>query len=420
MSGNCQANELKSILYRGDFGGPVSIKWNKAFDNDFFPGDKVTREDYASCDLLLVQAGSWSGDDPAHTGVPPGCPIVLFPAVGLDAAWPLGFRDPRNKACRITGYEPYPFGAADRIAYNLVKDGVDVEDIVEHYHSIDITSVCDYERALEIFDAKAQDIDEKCPGVEMSSFISDNFRGTRLFLTRNHPTGTTMAHLLGKIIDVSPLGEWLENAEFLVGTTARSRGIGEFEDPVNPQVAAGLGLTWVTPQTQYAYYHEGSFDFDERLKRYASFRYNEHLLLLRREMQTGKLGESALMLALKALTYDPNSWYMHYVLSLIYRMVGNQDDAQRSLKHATRLAPGSWVPHHGLADLHMKQGHLDRAVEIQAIAVGLNPDKAAVHFQMGLIRERLGDLAEALDSYIMALRLEPNNATVQAAVKRLG
>lgn len=418
-SGNCQAGELKNILLRADIGEGISVKWKKSFENDFFRGDTLTDDDYATCDLFLQQVGSWDEVDSRMSLLPKSCDIVKFPAMSLDSIWPLGFKDPRNAKCPIRGFEPYPHGAADRLAFSLMKEGIDEDTIVHRYHSTNVREFSNMDRGAEILHEKALLVDEQASkGMAMQPFIDQNFREKRLFLTRNHPTGTLMAELLRRVIANSVLGEWIKNGEFLIDVTERSRGIGEYEDPIHPQVADAFGLVWVEPNLAYAYHHEGSFNFDDRLRRYIGFQYNEDLMKLRLEMGAGRIGQETLLLALKSVTYDPFNWYAHLNLGELYRKLGDHKSAISAIRTATQLEPSSWAPLHTLAGLLLADKKLDQAAEAQGKALECAPDKAAVHFQYGLIQEQLGNHSAARSAYNLAHKLEPNSALLKSAAIR--
>ena len=212
----------------------------------------------------------------------------------------------------------------------------------------------------------------------------------------------------------------MRNGDYLVATTERSRGIGEFDDPIHPQVADHFNVTWVTSGITYAYYHEGKFSSTDRLRRYIRFQYNEHLLKLRQEMGGGRLGQETMLIALKMVTYDPFNWYAHFNLAELYRKLGDQEMAMASLRIAAELDPSAWAPLHTIAGLLLVENKLDAAAQTQRQAIQRFPDKGAVHFQLGLIMERMGDIPSAREGYGLAIKLEPNSPVIKSAVKRLG
>lgn len=419
-SGNCQAGELKNILLRADLGEEVSVKWKKSFENDFFRGDTLTDDDYANCDLFLQQIGSWDEEDSRISLLPKKCNILRFPAMSLDSLWPLGFKDPRNAKCPVHGFEPYPHGAADRLAFTLMKQGLNEDAVVQRYLSTNVREFSNMDRATEILHEKAMLVDEQADtGMSMQPYIDQHFREQQLFLTRNHPTGRLMAELLRRVIANSALGGWIRNGEHLVAVTERSQGIGEYEDPIHPQVADAFNLVWVATNTEYAYHHEGKFTFNDRLRRYIRFQYNESLMKLRMEMGAGRMGQETMLLALKSVTYDPFNWYAHLNLGELYRKLGDQESAIAALRASAKLEPSSWAPFHTLAGLLLAEKKLDEAAQAQAKAVECAPDKGAVHYQYGLIQEQMGNASAARSAYDLAHKLEPNSALLRSAANRM-
>lgn len=419
-SGNCQAGELKNILLRADIGEEISVKWKKSFENDFFRGDALTDDDYANCDLFLQQVGSWDEQDSRIYLLPKKCNIVRFPAMSLDAIWPLGFKDPRNAKSPVNGMEPYPHGAADRLAFTLMRQGLDEDAVVSRYLSVNVREFSNMDRAAEILHEKALLVDGKADhGMAMQPYIDQHFRDQRLFLTRNHPTGRLMAELLRLVIANSALGTWIRNGAFLVEVTERSHGIGDFEDPIHPQVADAFNLVWASPDLKYAYHHEGKFTFADRLRRYIRFQYNENLLRFRTEMGAGRLGQETMLLALKSITYDPFNWYAHLNLGELYRKLGDKDSAVLAFREAVKLEPSSWAPLHTLAGILLAGKKLEEASKTQLKALINAPDKGSVHYQYGLIQEQMGNVSAARDAFDMACKLEPNNHLLRTAANRM-
>ena len=102
---------------------------------------------------------------------------------------------------------------------------------------------------------------------------------------------------------------------------------------------------------------------------------------------------------------DVDAWHL---LSTIYGMQGNMDEAGRCCRRVIALHPDHSEAHVNLGNVLLCQGKLDEAILHYQTAIGINPSNAGALCSLGNALSSLGKHDEATINYQAALRLNPN------------
>ncbi|HET9087383.1 MAG TPA: FG-GAP-like repeat-containing protein, partial [Acidobacteriaceae bacterium] len=109
------------------------------------------------------------------------------------------------------------------------------------------------------------------------------------------------------------------------------------------------------------------------------------------------LGESseAQRILMRATTQNPNDAHPWYVLGLLYRSTGNNQDAAASFKHALAIDPADSDAHYYLASCELDLHELNQAIAEYRTALQLNPFDASAEFGLAKALQHSGQSPEA-------------------------
>ena len=128
----------------------------------------------------------------------------------------------------------------------------------------------------------------------------------------------------------------------------------------------------------------------------------------RREEETGNL-DKAIGWMEKAVTWDPNSPFLHQSLAIAYSNKGEQKEAIESLKRAHKLEPDEAMYAYNLALGLSEMERFEEAVRYLELTVQLDEDFTRAWYNLALARSRIGKNQEAIDTLRRAEELEPGN-----------
>lgn len=203
----------------------------------------------------------WDGFNLKQTDLPAGVTLVRYPAALLSYLWPL-MPPSRNDPDRGPHYARFPYTICDSLVAELFAKGIERDNLLDAYHSVDVTKRFRLDRLRQINEAKSRQIDA------LADFpITDKMTEGQAMRTANHPNGPLMAHILQQVIERLPLpAKVIAYATRRVPSWAQGPGIQVVEAPVHPQVATHFGLDWAKDR-KWAFWTEGDFSHDEHLLR---------------------------------------------------------------------------------------------------------------------------------------------------------
>ena len=115
----------------------------------------------------------------------------------------------------------------------------------------------------------------------------------------------------------------------------------------------------------------------------------------------------------KALTLDESDYRIHIVLSNLYIMQGENDEAISSARRALELCPGGAFAHAVLGTALRYACRFSESVQFREQAIKLDPFPTALEFRnLALAYSRVGRYDDAIAVYKKALHMNPNDWAV--------
>ena len=134
-------------------------------------------------------------------------------------------------------------------------------------------------------------------------------------------------------------------------------------------------------------------------------------------LQSSKSPKESMKLAFeaiqKALTLDESDYRVHIVLSNLYIMQGENDEAISSARRALELCPGGAFAHAVLGTALRYACRFSESVQFREQAIKLDPFPTALEFRnLALAYSRAGRYDDAISVYKKALHMNPNDWAV--------
>jgi hypothetical protein len=257
ISANCQGAYIKALLgSHSEFSSDFEIFYFVNYKKERIPVELLKKADVLIYQPLSEKWGELSSEyleEHAPKAFKIRISYLTFPVY-----WPLFCHDPRN-----INTDEYPFGQfpyGDRYILDLLRRGMDKEEIFRRVCSKDILNFVDVDKVLEEYIEVQKDIETR-RDLKLLDFILDNFRKHKLFETYNHPSKILALHQVNCLLEklgYRPLKEQevpnnLDN--FLQ----------MFQQPIHPYLAEALKLEfeagwntkykiWYEPMTTLEYY----------------------------------------------------------------------------------------------------------------------------------------------------------------------
>ena len=137
--------------------------------------------------------------------------------------------------------------------------------------------------------------------------------------------------------------------------------------------------------------------------------------LYREEIQDSSLSEHFLF---EAIRVNPDGYYAYFELGLLYKSLGNAQEAQKMFERVLDLRPDQYATLVEMGRLYrIKDSSLSEHFLFEAIRV--NPDGYYAYFELGLLYASLGQVQEARNMLERALTLNPDSTSVQKALEKI-
>lgn len=232
---NCQGEHLVSALC-------ASPEFNRAYDLRLFINytrQEIPEADLGACALFLYQYLSPEWGDLSSQALlaklPAGCPSLCIPNIFFRAYWPLWSGKPG-------------FDYRDVYLDHLLSMNLPRQDILHMYLETKLANKYDLDALLAETITKEREREARTP-VKYLDLILERYLRERLLYTVNHPGAMLLAHcaqgILREIGMASPSPMPLPELEHYYAS---------FEQPIHPQVAQRLGLSFISPHTVYNIY----------------------------------------------------------------------------------------------------------------------------------------------------------------------
>ena len=243
-----------------------------SFDHPTERQVELSEEELSQCGLVLEQLDSGV---PIPSSLVEKLPehhaTVKFPPLDFNLLWPFHCIDPRNAS------EPpaFPFGRfpyGDRIVVELLRDGLTGEQAWNAYQERSVAKLPDMQRLMVHEQRRLVGRDQKSD-VKVTDLVMSNYTQRRLFYTINHPTSWLLSQVFLQILQqAQPVLQIEGNYEERAARLFRNfEPFAHQEQPVHPEIARQLGLTWWSPDQRYRYLDGSSMTFEETMRKYIAF-----------------------------------------------------------------------------------------------------------------------------------------------------
>lgn len=246
--GNCQSETLRQGFVRSE-------ALNRRFDVRYhfvqLPQNlhEYAARDLERCDILLIQDIRLWDEFPLRDCVRPGAEVLRFPLVRFASLWPFdAWNGPGDNEAHDREAPNLTFPYLDGLLGRLRREIPDRDARFAAYRALELPTglpaVVNYRRLHRLEERRLTAVD-KAFGVNIGSFVLDNFRSRRLFHTTVRPNWEVFALLMqfmARLVGVSEpirLGEGID-------AVLRNPQV-----PVHPKVARDLGVKWAEEKTRY-------------------------------------------------------------------------------------------------------------------------------------------------------------------------
>ncbi|MFW5772486.1 MAG: tetratricopeptide repeat protein, partial [Phototrophicaceae bacterium] len=108
----------------------------------------------------------------------------------------------------------------------------------------------------------------------------------------------------------------------------------------------------------------------------------------------------------RTLTQDPRRVDAYVYRSAVYRILGEEELAERDLAAALSLDPNSALAHSMRARLHLAQDNQQQALMDANLAIRLDPELAIAYYNRGQVHIASDNFAAALQDFDQAIALQ--------------
>jgi tetratricopeptide (TPR) repeat protein len=290
--------------------------------------------------------------------------------------WPFaGQPHPRNEALPFEPRGgPYPGELGDRFLNRMLLEGVGETEALDRYAGLNPKQDLHLDRLIEI-QLRRQRRRDLNTGFAVTELIEANFRSQRLFLTQNHPDLFVFRAVARGLFD--KLGLSLGEVDFVL-KRLRVSPLSAAAAPIHPSIAAHFGIEWAGPTARYPYFGEGSFTFEQYVRRYMRFEWNSEL---HQALGTPLSNASASVLETlnRGLAISPGSAQGFRRKAAVLSRLGRGVEATEAALCAIELEPDAPAGHVALVSVYLHRNCLAEAEIVARRAIALDPDHAPAH-----------------------------------------
>lgn len=202
-------------------------------------------------------------------GLPATCPTLVFPSFVMTCLWPFAsLGDPRNTPEPGYVWGRYPHG--NRLALEVLARGLSGPAALDAYHRLSAERRPDPASALLKARAKLVRRDDRCD-IKIADYVWANFQDCAIFQAYAHVRTEAVGELVRRLATAME-GQLSCTADSgaLADALADTPDMTTVEEPIEPAVAAELGLRFYSPGMRFRWYTH-SWTFDDYMSRYLSF-----------------------------------------------------------------------------------------------------------------------------------------------------
>jgi len=264
--GNCVASNLFNIVKEiSEISDNYEVVYASSFIHPQNGKIEISDQIIEQASILLLQQGHLQFPE-FYDKLPDQCKVIKFPLLLFPALWPFDMRDPRNKLEPENGcpFGRYPNG--NKIVISLLRRGMDKNEIIEKFFSIDILNKINMKKTFEKTYEHGNELDIKSD-VKTYKYIFENFKKQRLFWKPNHPTEELLIFQADQILNVLNL----KVPPTIKKKILERRPLSRLHLPIHPQIIDYFELEWIEKDSKYRHFDLGEFTYEEYYKKYIKF-----------------------------------------------------------------------------------------------------------------------------------------------------
>ncbi|MBV9824303.1 MAG: hypothetical protein JO001_01275 [Alphaproteobacteria bacterium] len=242
--GNCQSETLRQgFTHTESLNKLYEVKYH------FVQLQKNLHEfaalDLETCDVVLAQDIKLWDEFPLRDHIRPGAEVIRFPLVRFASLWPFdAWNGPGDKLAYESEAPNLTFPYLDGLLGRLRTEVPDKQARFDAYRDLEHRGIVNYRRLHDMEVKRLASVDRKF-GIDLGSFILDNFQKRQLFHTTVRPNWEVF-------------GQMIEFAARQVGAPGPvtvnesiDTGLRNPQVPIHPKVARDLGVGWATESRLY-------------------------------------------------------------------------------------------------------------------------------------------------------------------------
>jgi Tfp pilus assembly protein PilF len=375
--------------------------------------DEAGQSALANADLAIIQRFDFPTKARAD-GICPGAKRYEFPTVRGDFLWPFGRQPhPRNMPKGDFG-GAYPAELGDAFLNQMLAKGVEPEEAVARYLSLDIARQTNLDRLYELNMIQQRQRDAQTD-FKIADLIEEYFRDEALFRTTDHPNARIFCALFRQLCEgmgVSPsrIGDALEQIKVTPFNVS--------ELPIHPGVIRHFGLKFANEDTRYRHQGQGRYTFAEYVLRYMRLEFDTELEE-GIKLAYGRKDAEALPRLTAGVRRTPRSAEGHHALSVVLARQGRLDEAIAASRQALAEEPDHQEARFHLSELLVQRGDLAAAERELRMVTAQGQRTLFVLGRLAVVLARLGKAEEAAAACRDALACEDRDAHVNARIGNL-
>jgi Flp pilus assembly protein TadD len=327
------------------------------------------------------------------------------PVITAGFLWPFGGQPhPKTAGLTHTSHRPYPAELGDSYLNRMISKGADVDESAKRYLDLDINKLVNLDRLLELNLEKQRGRD-LATGFRSAAIIEQHFRDEHIFLTPYHPEIRVARYLIEETFRMMNLDaavfdrvtNWLRISPFPLDA-----------NPIHPSVQRHFGLKYAGPDYRYRFHNEGAFTFEQFVRRYLKFEWNEALiegLALGKERQTLEAAAEKIKIGLQQ---SPQSAGGYLALSGVLERLGRMDEAVAAARTAAQLDSQDPQVLRHLGLLLGQTGQAGEAERLLRKAIDLSPGSADLYVVLSHVLQRQQRLDGAIVAAKAAVERDPS------------
>ncbi len=351
--GNCQAECLTKFLNKALRNDPSEIRWFASYE----PRTEEQIAYLKQADLILEQI-STPDFFTLDSEIKGDKPVLKFPYVGGTFLWPFEQAHPKNYPLPYLPRGPFPNDVGNIFLNRIIQESASPEEALDRWFNTDIKEHINLDRIFHMTKTLMKKIGSNSDFCLWEE-VEKTFCNQRLFWTSQHASRILLEKIIFGVLDILKIP--LSKEEITNALQEDRYDIHCLHHPLHPQIIEHFGLKWCDSTTKYKYYDEDFYTYQEFIKKYVYFEFDDELLRGTSLTREGKEIPSAERLIREGLQRHPNSPYALDELAKNLELQGKLNEALNVVEKAAQLCAEVPRFQFRLASIESKCGLHERA-----------------------------------------------------------